>query len=59
MNRRHCLAPVYKDLLDIFGDDLGRPMVALLDVVAAHEDERDDIIGRALQIEGYEWRADA
>lgn len=59
MNRRRQLAVIHQELLDIFGDEIGRPVVAMLDVVAAHEDERDDLIGRALHIEAYEWQADA
>ena len=59
MNRRQSLAPVYQDLLDIFGDEIGRPVVALLDVVAASEDERDMLIEQAMRIDGCEWRAEA
>jgi hypothetical protein len=58
MTRRRQLAAVHQDLLDIFGDEIGRPVVAMLDVVAAHEDERDDLIGRALHIEACEWQAE-
>jgi hypothetical protein len=59
VTRRRQLAHIHQDLLDIFGDEIGRPVVAMLDVVAAHEDERDDLIGRALAIEGAEWQAEA
>jgi hypothetical protein len=58
VTRRRQLAHIHQDLLDIFGDEIGRPVVAMLDVVAAHEDERDDLIGRALQVEAYEWQAE-
>ena len=59
MNRRQSLAPVYQVLLDIFGDEIGRPVVALLDVVAGAEDERDMLIEQAMRIDGCEWRAEA
>ena len=59
MNRRQSLAPVYQDLLAIFGDEIGRPVVALLDVVAGAEDERDMLIEQTLRIDGCEWRAEA
>ena len=60
MSRRLQLATlIYPTLLKIIGDEIGRPVVAMLDVVAAHEDERDDLIGRALHIEACEWQSDA
>jgi hypothetical protein len=59
MNRRQSLAPVYQDILDIFGDEIGRPVVALLDVVAAQCDENDELISHAISIDGYEWQADS
>jgi hypothetical protein len=59
VNRRQALAPLYQDILDIFGDEIGRPVVALLDVVAAQCDENDELVSRAISIDGYEWRAEA
>jgi hypothetical protein len=59
MNRSQELAPFYQKLLDVFDDDEGLAVVNLVNLVAHLADERDDMIGRALAIDGYEWRAEA
>jgi hypothetical protein len=59
MNRSQELAPVYQKLLDVFDDDEGLAIINLVNLIANIADERDDMIGRALAIDGMEWRAEA
>lgn len=50
MNRRRQLQPYIGPLLDIFGIDIGPPMVAHLVAVADSLDETDDLRARRLNI---------
>jgi hypothetical protein len=43
----------------VFDDDEGLAIVNLVNLIANIADERDDMIGRALAIDGMEWRAEA
>lgn len=43
MNRRQQLAPIYARLLDVLGDDIAGPLVALLAAVAYVLDDNDDL----------------
>jgi hypothetical protein len=59
MNRRQSLAPFYQIVLDAFEGQEGRVVVAFIDLLASIADERDDAVGRAISIDGYEWQADS
>jgi len=59
MNRQQELAPFYQKLLDLFDDDEGLAVINLVNCICNLADERDEMIGRALAIDGMEWRAEA
>jgi hypothetical protein len=51
MNRRQQLATIHETLLDVFGHGLGRAAIGLFDLMAAHEDAFDDVVGRVVRVE--------
>ena len=51
MNRRQQLATIHETVLDVFGLGLGRAVIDLLDLMAAHEDAFDDVVGRVVRVE--------
>ena len=54
MNRQQQLATIHETVLDVFGHGLGRAVISLLDLMAAHEDAFDDVVGRVVRVEVQE-----
>lgn len=51
MNRRQQLATIHETVLDVFGLGLGRRVIDLLDLMAAHEDAFDDVVAGAVRVQ--------
>ena len=56
MNRRQQIALACTILLDVLGDDVGRPLVALVDAMAWQLDETDRLIAEVERLETAEPR---